>query len=125
MIPIRKISETILDFGKSIFQSLPQDASKSQFEASARVVVCAWNAVVLDTWHKTDKNEKSLLSTLSEEPKEMQLIIKRLIKRKKTKFSNDQRGVGHYEVIDRDGDLIFRAEARGDIEHMQASDIIH
>ena len=47
-------------------------ASKFQFEASARVVVCAWNAVVLDEWNKTDKNEKSLLFTLSEEPKEMQ-----------------------------------------------------
>ena len=119
MIPTRKISETILDFGSPVFQSLPEDASKFQFEASARVVVCAWNAVVLDEWNKTDKNEKSLLFTLSEEPKEMQLIVKRLIKRKKKMFSNDLRGVGHYEIVIRGSELIFRAEARGDIEHMQ------
>ena len=124
MIPTRKISETILDFGSAVFQSLPEDATKFQFEASVRVVVCAWNAVVLDEWDKTDKNEKSLLLTLSEEPKEMQLIVKRLLKRKKKKFSNDSRGVGHYEIIDRGGELIFRAEARVDVEHMQAYDVV-
>ncbi len=124
MIPIRKISETILDFGSAVFQSLPEDASKCQFEASARVVVCAWNAVVLDEWNKTDKNEKTLLFTLTEEPKEIQLIVKRLIKRKKKKFSKDPRGVGHYEIVDRGGELIFRAEARGDIKHMQAYDVV-
>ena len=119
MIPVRKISETILDFGSAVFHFLPEDASKIEFEASARVVVCVWNAVVVDEWNKTDKNEKTLLLTLDEEPKEMQLIVKRLIKRKKKKFSNDLRGVGHYEIIDRSGELIFRAEARGDIEKMQ------
>lgn len=120
MLPTRKISETILDFGSSVFQFLPEGATKSQFEASAKVVVCAWNAVVLDKWKHTDEYEKSLLLTMANEPKEMQLIIKRLIKRKKEKFSNDQRGVGHYEVINRDGELIFRAEARGDVKDMQA-----
>jgi len=124
MIPARKISETILDFGNSVFQSLPEDATKLQFEAAARVVVCAWNAVVLDTWHNTDKYEKSLLITLVEEPKEMQLIMKRLIKRKKKKFSNDPRAVGHYEIINRGGELIFRAEARGDVKDMQAYEVV-
>jgi len=124
MIPARKISETILDFGNSVLQSLPEDASKKQFEAAARVIVCAWNAVVLDTWHKTNQNEKTLLATLANEPKEMQLIMKRLLKRKKNKFSSDPRAVGHYEIIHRDGEFIFRAEARGDIEHMQAYDVV-
>jgi hypothetical protein len=124
MLPIRKISETILDFGGSVFQSLPENASKLQLEGSARVVVCAWNAVVLDAWNKTDKFEKTLLSTLTDGPKEMQLIVKRLIKLKKKMFSNDPRAVGHYEIIDRGGEFIFRAEARGDVEHMQAYDVV-
>jgi hypothetical protein len=71
MLPIRKISETILDFGGSVFQSLPADATKLQLEGSVSVVVCAWNAVVLDAWKKTDKFEKILLLTLVDEPKEM------------------------------------------------------
>ena len=124
MFPTRKISETILDFGKSVFQSLPDDASKSEMEASANVVVCVWNAVVLDEREKIDKNVKALLFTLSEEPKEIQLIVKRLIKRKKKVFSNDLRGVGHFEIIDRGGEFVLRAEARGELEHMQAHDAV-
>lgn len=112
-----------MDFGSTIFQSLPEDVSKFQFEASARVVVCTWNAVVLDAWNKTDRHQKSLLFALSEEPEEMQLIVKLLIKRKKEKFSNDQRGVGHYEIIERNGELIFRAEARGDIGNMKTYNV--
>lgn len=124
MFPTRKISETILDFGKSVFLSLPDDATKKEMEASANVVVCVWNAVVLDERAKTDKNVKTLLFTLSEEPKEMQLIVKRLIKRKKKNFSSDLRGVGHFEIIDRGGELVLRAEARGDLEHMQVHSIV-
>ncbi len=124
MFPTRKISETILDFGKAVFQSLPEDASKSMMEASANIVVCVWNAVVLDEWGKTDKNVKTLLFTLRQEPKEMQLIVTRLIERKKNVFSSDLRAVGQFEVIDRGGELVFRAEARGDLEHMQAHGVV-
>ena len=123
MIPIRKISETILDYGNPVFQSLPSNPTKVQFEELARIVVCAWNAVILDEWNKTDKYQASLLST-SEKVEGLQLIIKRLIKRKKKKFSEDMRGVGHYEAIDRNGKLTFRAEARGDIEHMKAYEVV-
>ncbi len=59
--------------------------SKVELEGSARMVVCAWNAVVLDAWNKTDRFEKTLLLTLVDAPKEMQLIVKRLINAEKEK----------------------------------------
>ena len=124
MIPTRKISETILDFGNAVIQSLPESASKEQFEGAVRLIVCAWNAVVIDSWNNSNLMENSLLETLSSEPNGMQLIVKRLIKRKKKKFENDPRAVGHYEIIDRDGEMIFRAEARGDVKNMKGYEVI-
>jgi len=67
--------------------------SQSEMEDAMLTIITVWNAIVLDTWHNTDKNEKKVLDALSQAPKEGQLQVKRLIKRKKTKFSDDIRAV--------------------------------
>ena len=64
MIPNRKISETILEFGEPIFPKLPDNASKEEMEAAMRLIVSAWNAVVLDDWNKTREFEKAFLKAL-------------------------------------------------------------
>ena len=61
MIPSRKISETILEFGDPVLQELPESATKEDFEAVMLLVVSAWNAVVLDEWNKTRKFEKEFI----------------------------------------------------------------
>ena len=116
MIPNRKISETILEFGEPILEELPENASKEEMEAAMRLIVSAWNAVVLDDWNKTREFEKAFLEALIPMPKEFESIPKKLIKRKKRKYSTDPRAVGNYWVIEKNGGLVFKAEARLDLQ---------
>jgi hypothetical protein len=60
-----------------------------------------------------------VLTTLGTE-REGLLTVKRLIKRKKTKFANDLRAVGeHWVREESDGGLIFGCEARANIENIE------
>ncbi len=114
MIPNTKISETILEFGKSLILELPAEHSKEEFEAVMTIVITTWNAVVMDVWKKINKYESELLSTIQAAPKEVQIKIKRLIKRKKSKFKfgSDPRAVGNHWIREQDGELVFGCEAR-------------
>ncbi len=125
MVPTTKISQTLLEFGKDLILSLPENHSKEEFEATMRVVISTWNAVVIDSWNKNNEGEKQLLKALDEVPKEVMIFIKRLLKRKKTKYSSDPRAVGDYWVREENGEFIFGCEARIDIEKIQASGSIH
>lgn len=119
MIPNRKISETILEFGNPILEELPEHASKEEMEAAMLLIVSAWNAVVLDDWKKTREYEKAFLKALMPIPKEFESIPRKLIKRKKRRYSSDPRAVGNYWVIEKNGELVFRAEARLDLQGVE------
>lgn len=125
MIPNTKISHTILEFGKSITLQLPDGHSKEEFEAAISIVIVAWNAVVIDTWNKTDKFERELMERLEEGPKQAKIEVKRLIKRKKTTFSTDLRTVGNHWVREQEGEYIFGCEARGNVEHFPTEKTKH
>ncbi len=125
MIPNTKISHTILEFGKPIIFQLPDSHSKEEFEAAISIVIAAWNVVVIDAWNKTDKFERKLLETLKEGPKQAEIEVKRLIKRKKTKFPTDLRAVGNHWVREQDGEYIFGCEARGNVENFPANETKH
>lgn len=90
-----------------------------------RVIIAVWNAVVLDDWNKSDKFEKELLLTMKDQPREMQIIIKRLIKRKKKKFENDPRAVGDHWVKEKHGEFVFGCEARLDLEKVATEGLSH
>jgi hypothetical protein len=119
MIPNRKISETILEYGAPILQELPENSTKEDYEAAFRLIVSAWNAVVLDEWNKTTKFEKTFLKALSPVPIQFKGIPKMLIKRKKRYYSTDPRAVGEYWVIEKNDGMVFRAEARLDLEGVE------
>lgn len=116
MIPNTKISGTILEFGKELIFSLPNNYSKAELESAMLIIITIWNAIVLDGWNKNDECEKKLISLMEGLPRKMQIIIKRLIKRRKKEFANDPRAVGNHWVIEKNGELVFRCEARLDIE---------
>jgi hypothetical protein len=116
MIPNTKISHTILEFGKEIVLALPDNHSKSELEATMRIIITVWNALVFDNWNKSNRFENELMSTVNDLPREMQIIVKRLITRKKKKFSNDPRAVGNYWIKEKQGEFIFGCEARLDLE---------
>ena len=119
MIPTRKISETIIMFGEPILRELPNNPTKEEVERAFRIIISAWNSVVLDKWNKNRKFEKAFLNTLRSIPAESSHIPKRLIKRKKRKFSMDPRAVGEYWVIEENGEMVFRAEARLDLSGVE------
>ena len=73
MIPNTKISHTILEFGKSVIMQLPNDYTKEEFETAIRIVIAAWNAVVMDGWGKNIRFEMELLSAIENIPKEAQV----------------------------------------------------
>ena len=112
MIPTRKISETILEFGEPLIQELPEDSTKEIFEATMNVIVSVWNAVTIDTKEKNNNFESELLKALLPVPPELQLITRELIQRKKTDYASDPRAVGNFWVIEKDGEFVFRAKAR-------------
>ena len=125
MIPNTKISHTILEFGKELILALPDNCSKSEMEATMRVVITVWNAVVLDSWNKGNHFETEIMNTMKNEPKEMYILVKRLIKRKKKKFLNDQRAVGEHWLKEKNGELVFGCEARLDIEKVSIESGLH
>ena len=112
MIPNTKISQTILEFGKSVILQLPDNHSKKEFESAFTTVITVWNAVVMDGWDKSSRFEAELLSTLENAPKKAQTEVKRLLKRKKKKYGFDPRAVGHHWVREQNGELLFGCEAR-------------
>lgn len=125
MIPTTKISQTILEFGKSLINQLPENYTAEEFEAAINIVILTWNAVVMDGWKKESNFEAEILAKINEEPKEYQLVIKRLIKRKKKKFGKDPRAVGKHWVREEGGEFIFGCDARLDIENVEISGSSH
>ena len=114
-----------MDFGKAIIFKLPDDHTNEEFEAVIVIVITVWNAVVIDCWNKNNQCEKDLLSTIGELPREGQLDIKRLIKRKKTKYYSDIRGVGEYWIREDNGEALFGCEARLNVENIPAVSTQH
>lgn len=125
MIPNTKISQTILEFGKSVILQLPDDHTKEEFEAMLSIVITTWNSVVIDAWNKTDKYERELIERLENAPKQVKIDVKRLIKRKKSKFSADLRAVGNHWVREKNGEFIFGCEAHGNVENFPAKETKH
>ena len=125
MIPSTKISQTILEFGKAAILELPKNHTKEEFEATMKMVVLAWNVVVMDQQEKGNKFEIELMSLIETAPAEVKLIVKRLLKRKKTKFASDPRGVGNYWVREENGGLVFGCEARLNIGDVDFTSSIH
>jgi len=126
MIPNTKISLTILEFGKSLISALPEDHTKEEFKNVIQVVITAWNAVVMDSWNKGSTFESDLLALMENEPKIAKIEMKRLMKRKKTKFSDDPRGVGDFWVREEeDGELIFGCQAHLNVDNAPASEAQH
>ena len=125
MIPNTKISQTILEYGKSLIPALPEHHTKAEFEAVISIVITAWNTAVMDNWNLNNSYESDVFSAISSLPKEAQLEFKRLIRRKKKKFGSDPRAVGNYWVREENGEFIFGCEARLNVENVPTSSTAH
>ncbi len=120
-----KISQTILEFGKSVFLELPSECSKEDYGAALRIVIAVWNAITIDSWNGNDDGERELFKVFDSMPKEQIIVFKRLIKRKKNKFPKDLRAVGEHWIREENGEFIFGCEARGNSKTPIQSKTIH
>ncbi len=109
----KKVSKIILEFGQPILATLPPKPSKEEFEAVIRIAIVIWNAVVVDGWNKNNVYEAGLLLVWETLPDEGKLTMKRLLKRKKTKFASETWAVGKHWLREEQGQIIFGCEARG------------
>lgn len=125
MIPTTKISQTILEYGKAVILKLPDDHTKEEFEMALRIIIVAWNAVVIDSWNNENKCEAELLKTLDNAPHEMVIMVKQLLKRKKNKFATDPRSIGNHWVRKESGEFIFGCEARLNVENIPVTGGVH
>ena len=125
MIPTVKLSQNVLEFGKAILNELPEEYSRQELEAAMSLVVTVWNAIIVDTSNNDKTFETDLISRFENEPKEIQLTIKRLIKRKKVKFKNDPRLVGEHSVKDTIDGYSFICEARLNLDASVSNDAPH
>ena len=70
------------------------------------VVITVWNAFTIDAWEQTNKQGKEVLAALANERQAL-LEVKRLIKRKKTKYAHNLRAVGERWVREEpDGEIV-------------------
>lgn len=118
--PVRKISETILDFGQPLISELGDDYGTQELEHCMRIVISAWNAVTLDDVQSTNTWTTSLFQHAEGGPVEVVSILKSLVHRKKTLFREDLRGVGEHWIKLKRGEIVFGCEAR-DVESRYAS----
>ncbi len=125
MLPSSKISQTILEFGKPTINTLPQGYTKEELEAVLLIVITVWNAVTIDSWLGNRDMELKVYETLGTTSKEALLQVKRLVKRKKTKFGNDPRAVGDYWVKEKNGEMVFGCEANLSVENAPAPSTTH
>ena len=125
MIPNTKISETIIEFGRPVLSQLPPNPTKDEYETAIGIILTVWNAAVVDLWNDTSSNEKSILEELEVADKKAWLEVKRLFKRKKTKFGSDPRGVGEHWLREQDGEFVFGCDARLNVENAPASGTQH
>jgi hypothetical protein len=117
---VRKISETVLDFGEPILcqldPSLPLDAVQTAF----KLVITVWNAHVLamPRW-----GQPKALADLHERMSDPQMppgmvdAIRVLSQRRLEQFANDGRAVGEWSLVMEAGRWRLRCDARAPADH--------
>ncbi|MDI1476386.1 hypothetical protein [Polyangium sp. y55x31] len=116
VIPDRKISETILDFGEPLLSQLGPAPPIEVAENALRIVITVWNAHVMamSVWgipehlaHVQDLLRDPIA------PQGMKDAFAALSVRRREKFSEDPRAVGEWSIVpDGHGGHQFRCDAR-------------
>lgn len=109
--PIRKISETFLDFSSPLLNAIGEGATKHQGERILQITYTVWNAIVLDTVKGNTEHISMLRQAVKDDPVNSALI-EQLIARKKDMFADDLRVIGEYSLIQKKGEWRLRADAR-------------
>lgn len=113
--PVRKISETILDFGEPLVGQLDADAPRELWESTMTIVVMVWNAHVtaMPRWgqpqHLVDLHERLKAADI---PPELVDAVRVLSQRRLEHFATDARAVGEWSFVGGQEAMRFRCDAR-------------
>ena len=113
--PLRKISDTIVDFGEPLLGQLDASQQEEVVRATFDLVILIWNAHVmaLPRW-----GQPKFLADLHERlrgtdtPNEMIDAVRTLSQRRLERFATDARAVGEWRVAVQQGQWQLRCDAR-------------
>jgi hypothetical protein len=114
---MKKISATILDFGKPLFDVLTSDSSMEERRHAFHVVILIWNCLVLEELGEPQAMA-NLRASGESAPKDVQRYlsdaITKLAFRKKVRFPKTRLTIGEWELKDRGGGRVdFTAQGLG------------
>jgi hypothetical protein len=113
--PLRKISETILEFGEPVLDQLDADQSFDVARSTLEIVILVWNAHVMamPRWGQP-RFLADLHVRLSDPsmPAEMGDAFRMLSQRRLERFATDARAVGEWSLVMESGHWRLRCDAR-------------
>jgi hypothetical protein len=111
--PIRKISETLLDFAHPFIEIIDENTTQQDIENGLIIAVTVWNSLVFEVVQNNPSHLENLRNSIlkSDNPQGW-MMMENLIKRKREKFADDLRAISDFSVTYSNGNLNVRAEAR-------------
>ena len=109
--PNTKISEAFLRFVEPLIEPAGLEINKEHFSQALEIGFLVWNSVVYDNVAGNDEHVSNIRKLMSSDPA-IAGLINELIRRKKTKFSEDDCLIGQYELRNKNGEWNVWAEAR-------------
>jgi hypothetical protein len=113
--PLRKISETILDFGEPLLSQLDAEQSLDVARSTFEIVILVWNAHVMamPRWGQpkflTDLHERLRDPAM---PAETVDAFRMLSQQRLERFATDARAVGEWSLVMESGQWRLRCDAR-------------
>jgi hypothetical protein len=114
--PVRKISETLLDFAEPYLRRMGhEDISPTEFKTILHLPLTVWNAMVVESWGEKTGMLAEARAMIAQDGLEKILDeFDLLVKRRNEFFADDPRAIEEISVTrDPQGELVVRAQARG------------
>lgn len=114
---VKKISATILDFGKPLFEELTTDSSMEERRHAFHIVILIWNCLVLEEGGEPEAMA-DLRSSMESAPEDvrryMSAAMTELALRKKVRFPKTRLLIGEWDLKDIGGGRVhFTAQGLG------------
>jgi hypothetical protein len=109
--PVRKISETIIDFGEPLFQQFLADEPYEGIRSTFEIVILIWNAHVMAMPRWGQPRFLADLQTRAEDP-QMPVQFAKAFELLSQRFASDARAVGEWSVVQQSGQWRLRCDAR-------------
>lgn len=112
---VRKISETIVEFGDALIHQLDSDRPYEVVRSTFETVILVWNAHVMAMPRWGQPRFLAELHTRLQDPQmpaAMAEALKALSQRRLEQFATDARAVGEWRIVQESGQWRLRCDAR-------------